>query len=460
MRIDLPAIGQSYRHNDLPLSAQVTRNWYPEINQETSTVVSLQPCFGAVYFGTTAEGTDRGCTLWNGNVYKVTGITLFSVDSAGVASVIGQIAGTGRCVFPSSTDYLVVVSSGAAYVYDGITLTQISDTDLESPNYGDYLNSQWIYQGSDARFCTSNAGDPFTINGLNYAAAESSGDPLVRPYVFNQRLYLFGSKTTEPWYNSGVGNPPFDRIDGGILQIGLGAANSIANNDNVLYFLGDDRQVYQLLDMQARPISTIPIAQALASYSDISDAIGFCYTLQGQNFYHLTVGGATWVYAETAGGWFEMSVGADDQQYPATSYVYAFEKHLIADGGDLLELSSSEPLYNGQTIARERISGLISGELLGADYIGRHLFMSRVEIIIKGAPPLGDAPQIMLSWSDDAGYTWSNERVITCGVLGNYTFKAVTHQLGDFYDRVLKIRITDPSRYSLHRVSGDIDVGF
>jgi len=85
--------------------------------------------------------------------------------------------------------------------------------------------------------------------------------------------------------------------------------------------------------------------------------------------------------------------------------------------------------------------------------------MSRLEIIIKGVPPLGDAPQIMLSWSDDAGYTWSNERILECGVLGNYTFKAVAHQLGSFYDRVIKIRISDNSNYSIHRVTGDIDVG-
>ena len=85
--------------------------------------------------------------------------------------------------------------------------------------------------------------------------------------------------------------------------------------------------------------------------------------------------------------------------------------------------------------------------------------MSRLEIIIKGVPPSGDAPQIMLSWSDDAGYTWSNERIINCGVLGNYTFKAVAHQIGSFYERVIKIRISDNSNYAIHRVTGDVDVG-
>ena len=46
MRIQLPAVGQSYRHADLPLSAQTTKNWFPEVNTETNVTVSLQPYFG------------------------------------------------------------------------------------------------------------------------------------------------------------------------------------------------------------------------------------------------------------------------------------------------------------------------------------------------------------------------------------------------------------------------------
>ena len=460
MRINLPAIGQSYRHDDLPLSAQVTRNWYPEINQETSVVVSLQPYPGAKAFASTITEWDRGCTLWRGEVYKVTGYALYKINAAGTKTALGYIWGVGRCTFPASADFLVVVTSGHAYKYDGTVVTEITDSDLESPNYGAYLNTHWIYQGEGSRFAVSDAGSPGTINGLNYASAESGGGDLVRPYVFNQYLYLFCERITETWFNSGVGSPPFDRVDGGIAHVGLGAADSLAHNDNYMYFIGDDRIVYQMAGMaQTRQISTIPLAQAFASYDSVSDAVGFCFTLNGQNFYQVSVGGATWVFNESAGGWFEVSVGDDERQHPATSHVYAFGKNLIADGGDLLELSTSEALYNGEPIIRERVTGLISGETLGQEYIGRPLFMSRLEIIIKGIPPAGEAPEIMLNWSDDAGYTWSNERRIVCGELGNYTFKAIAHQLGRFYDRVVKVRISDESRYSLHRITGDIHAG-
>lgn len=57
-------------------------------------------------------------------------------------------------------------------------------------------------------------GLPFDVSGLDAIGAESSPDKLVRDYVFNQTDYRFGVRTLEPWYNSGVGSPPIDRIDG------------------------------------------------------------------------------------------------------------------------------------------------------------------------------------------------------------------------------------------------------
>lgn len=460
MRIDLPCIGQSYKHDDLPLSAQVTRNWFPEINQETSTIVSLQPYPGAVMFWEGPAGTDRGFAGWYFHMFKVTDNTLYKIDYLGAYTTVGTIAGSGRCTFLPSSAYLVIVTSGKVYTYDNVTLTEVADGDLETPSYGAYLNSQWIYNGTGTRFCVSDSGNPASINGLNYATAESVNDLIAVPYAHSQTLYLFGYGHIEAWYNSGVGNPPFDRIEGGVINKGLadGGIGSLSSNDNFVYFLGDDRRVYQLLGYQVRSISTIPLARELED-ATLSNVIGFCFSMFGQEFYQLRVAEKTFVFNETAGAWFELSVGLTNAQHPATSYFYGFGKHLIADGGNLLELTRDTSLYNGSPIIRERISGRVSGESLGPEYVGRPLFMSRLEILIKGIPPIGDAPQVMLSWSDDGGYTYSNERVLDCGELGNYTFKCITHQLGRFYERVFKIRISDESSYALHRVTGDIDVG-
>ena len=266
MRVLLPAIGQSYEHPDIPLSAQSTKNWFPEINQESQTVLSLQPYPGTKTFSSKA-GIDRGMTVWGNQLYKVTDKALYSVNTVGVQTSIGTIDGVGRCTFPASATILVIVTSGFVYQYDGNTLSEITDVDLEIPNYAAYLNNQWIYQGSRARFCVSEAGQPANINGLNYASAESEGDDLVRPYVFNQILYLFGEKNTEAWYNSGQGRPPFDRVDGGIIQKGLGAADSLDNNDQSMIALSTKcqdrkcslyrRYLYRLCSMHMKMLAPL-----------------------------------------------------------------------------------------------------------------------------------------------------------------------------------------------------------
>ena len=459
MRTSLPAIGQAYLHSDLRLSAQTCKNWYPELNKETSVIVSLQPWPGNKSFAATT-GDDRGTTFWNGLVYKVSGSTLCSVNAAGVSTVIGTVGGLGRCDFPANTDYLVIVTSGLVYVYDGTTFTQNNSSELESPNYGDYLNNQWIYQGQNGRFGVSDAGDPFTINALSYASAESAGDPLVRPYVFNQILYLFGTKTVEQWYNSGAGDPPFDRIQQGIIQKGLGAADSVANNDRVIYFFGDDRLVYQLAGNGVLSITPPALARTFQDYADPSNAVGFTLTLNGQEFYILHFPNEnTWAFNETSGGWFELTIGANERPYPVTSHVYAFGKHLMADDGVLLELDDSLNTYNGLTVIKERTTGLISGEMLGNAFIGKRMFMSRMEVIGKMKSPPSTAPLMMVDYSDDAGYTWSNPRFKPLSIDGNYSSVLRLTQLGSFKDRVFRYRISDDMHMSLHKVSGDFKIG-
>ena len=75
------------------------------------------------------------------------------------------------------------------------------------------------------------------MSGIDGIGADSIPDKLVRDYAFNQTIYRFGTKTTEPGYNSGVGSPPIASIIGQALSVGLGAINSVANTDSYIYSL-------------------------------------------------------------------------------------------------------------------------------------------------------------------------------------------------------------------------------
>lgn len=401
----------------------------------------------------------------NNSIYEYTLTTAWDLSTASLTGTKDVSAETtnpkGMVIRPDQTGLYLTTQFQTIVQYS--PTGEILDTDLETPNSVAHLNNQAIYDGDDARWCTSDVGDATSINGLNYATAESDPDNLQRVYVFNQLLYLFGEKSTETWYNSGVGSPPFDRIEGGIIPIGLAAIHSTANNDNYLYFLADDNKVYTLIGSSKTNRSTIALSNEFESYTTVSDAIGSCYTFENQNFYELTfpTEEKTWVYSESTNQWFELS--SDEGRYIGNSHAYAYRKNLVADyrNGNIYELDIDAYTENGTTIQRIRDTGPIHGELLGAP--GKWVEMNRFELIMETGVGLsvgqGIDPVVMLSWSDDGGKTFSTEQWGEIGRLEGDYIKVEWFALGGFYSRIMRIKTSDPVFYSIHSANADMEVG-
>jgi len=465
MEIEVNLTGSSYTTRSLPLSAQVTRNFYPEIQQNPSTrsPAALHSWPGLKLFGS-ATGADRGMYNHNGTLYRVVGNTLYSVNSAGTHTSLGTIAGTGRCVLAGIGTSLVVVASGTVYEYDG-SLTQITDSDLESPDSCAHLNNQMIYDGDGSRFCSSDVGDAAIIDGLNYAAAESDADDLKRVYSFNQLIFLFGERTTETWYNSGVGSPPFDRIEGGIIPVGIGGIYSPSHNDNYIYWLADDGRIYRTTGQTSEAVSTIAISNAIEGYDTITDAVGNCLTFEGQNFYLLTfpTEDKTWCFAEQSNQWFEVSSGVDGGQYRGSSIVYCYRKNLVADAttGDLYELDINTYDDNGDAFIRARDTGPFHSGMIGMP--GKRVEFNRFELVMETGVGLlsgqGSEPKVMLQISDDGGRTWSTEIWADVGAIGEYLWKIEWYALGSAFNRIFRIKISDPVPITIMSAMIDVEVG-
>ena len=465
--IPINITGSTYNSRSLPLSAQVTRNLYPELvdNVSAKSKFVLHSFPGMKLFGS-SSGTDRGMFEHLGTVYRVLTTTLYSVDSSGTHTSLGTIAGTARCIFDGIGSSVVIANgSGTVYVWNGATLTTVTDVDLESPLCVTHINNQIIYDGNGGRFATSDVGNAASINSLNYATAESNADDLIRPYTFQQSVYMMGDKTIEPWYNSGVGNPPFDRVEGGIIPVGLLARYSVANNDKFMYFLGDDSGIYQVVSSNLAKVSTIAVDRTIAGYATVSDAIGWCFSLEGQNFYVITFPSAdkSFCYAESSGQWFELSSGISGGRSRANSHVFAFRRNLVADtdSGNLYEWDIDTYTDAGDTIVRVRDTGPLHGELLGA--AGKRVEMDRFELIMETGVGLvsgqGSDPVVMLQVSDDGGKTFSTERWGKVGKLGQYKWKIEWHALGSFFERIVRLKMSDPVFFSIHSASADLRVG-
>jgi hypothetical protein len=55
-------------------------------------------------------------------------------------------------------------------------------------------------------------------------------------------------------------------------------------------------------------------------------------------------------------------------------------------------------------------------------------------------------PQVILSWSDDGGFTWSSDYPASMGKLGNYRARAYWNRLGYAKDRVFRVTMAHPVR--------------
>jgi hypothetical protein len=68
-------------------------------------------------------------------------------------------------------------------------------------------------------------------------------------------------------------------------------------------------------------------------------------------------------------------------------------------------------------------------------------------------------PHVMLQWSDDDGNTWSNERMMPLGRVGQYMKRMKWNRLGRSRNRVFRVSISDPVRVVLRDAFIDADEG-
>ena len=418
MRIPLAA--ESYQARSRPLSAQRLVNLYPERAPDAAkSPLALFGTPGLKLFATAGSGPIRCSHVMAGTFYVVSGTEVYAIDSAGSATLIGSITGSGAASMDDNGTELVIVSGGNGWVYNGSTLTAIADADFPTVTSVTFLDGYHIFsKDSSGQFVISASYDPTSYDALDFATAEAEPDNLVRVLTDHQELWLFGEKTTEIWYNSGAAAFPFERISGAFIERGCAAVNSVAKMDNSVFWLGDDLVVYRAAEYTPQRVSTHPIEGAIATFATPSVAEGWTYIQDGHSFYVLTFEEATFVYDAASGLWHErQSYG--QKRWRATCGTYAYSKTLVGDydSGNIYELDLNTYQDNGGTILRTAISPPIHADT-------NRTTMSRFQVEVESGSGLttgqGSDPQAMLSWSDDGGRTFGQEHWVSLGAIGAY----------------------------------------
>jgi hypothetical protein len=461
--VPFPLVGPTYTNRSLPVSSQVTRNFYIELNPQGKEIASFQPFPGLKPFGTTGSGVSRGMGALNGVLYTVTGNNLYSVNNLGVGTLIGNIQGSGRCSLDTDGANLVIATGvGKPYTYDGSALTQGTDVDLPNASTVTYINRRVVYDGTGADIAFADLDEPLTVNSANVTIAESQPDDMLAVIAHNSQVYAFGEESIEPYYNSGVGNPPYQVITNSTENLGLNAIHSVASNKDYVYFLGSDLIPHRISGLAVQPIGNPAIGQAIRNYSKTSDAYGVAFKFDSLGFYLLSFpsGGETWLFNEQSELWVNLAYGTDGGQHLISDYQFIYGKHLVSDRltGNIYELDFETFTDNNTVIQRVRDTASINGTTFG--FPGRKIFMDKLELIIQpGASLVTVEAKIVMQYSDDNGRTWSSERWATIGEQGDYTYKLWWFGLGDFYNRQFRFTMTDPINWVLISASADIEVG-
>jgi len=447
-------IGGSYAHRSRSLSSQVTMNLIPEFVPSGKTQSALTSWPGSKSFSAGGGISDRGMHVFAGILYKVSGNNLEKIDSNGIRTTIGTIDGLKPCIFADDGNTMRIATGSKDYQLIGNVLSVITDPDLSPGNSVAYINQQMINDSDGGQFQVSDVGVPGSIAANNFATAESSPDDTVRVYTFNERLYLFGNRNSvETWWNSGTGNPPFDRVQGGAMNIGISSPYSVASTTTFTYFLGFDNSVYRFSATQAEAVTPPAITAEFQGFSATNDARGYTVTVEGMHFYviNFPTSGKTYAYNEEGNVWFQLSSGAGESNYIGTSYAEAYGKKFIASNGNVLELDCDTFTDNGETVIRERVSApIISPE-------GGRIEMSSFTLIMETGVGLitgqGVDPKVMFQASYDGGKSWSDEDWVNIGRMGEGRVKVVWDNMASAYEMLIRVRVSDPVFISFHGAS-------
>ena len=395
-----------------------------------------------------ATGLFRGQHVMAGSLYMLVGGGLYFVSDGGSRTFLGAISGDDLAVFADDGTNLFVTADGKLWQYDGSTVVEVSQAVVTRPHSIAYINRQFIIAGVNGFFATSDVGDGSTYNPLNFAEAESNPDELLRTYIFNQLVYQLGGKSTELWYNSGTGNPPFARQDTALVNVGLASRTGVTNTDQFMYFLGDDKKVHQVVGASKRTVTGpefgggMAAAHIIEGLNDLSDCVASHFVLEGQDFVmlHFPSDDKCLLFSETFGYWVSL-------KWTGAAVVSVYGKNMVADksNGNVHELDLDTFADNGQPRERIRTLPSFSGAMIG--HSGRILVKQlRVNMQLGVGLEMGQGvdPKIMCQFSPDGGHTWQAEKQVSVGALGDYVGPVDFWDFANGYEVRVRLRVTDP----------------
>lgn len=276
-----------------------------------------------------------------------------------------------------------------------------------------------------------------------------------------RELWAFGANSIEVLAPTGeAGDYFFAHVAGAYINKGSVYKNSIVAHESTFFFYGTDGNIYMSNNYNMQTISTPALLDMIKSWGSLEydqrdEIIGQIFTQRGHSFYVLKFlpFNKTLMFDLTTGSWLERESGNGEDWEGQYITRRPTGEMIVSSRSKTMLYYMDNDFYtdNGETIRREFVFATISAEGKKRMY-----FQSLTLEIDTG---LGPNDSVMLSWSNDGGYTWGPERMVKLGDYGEYNKKIQFRRLGSGITRTFRVRLSTASMINVLRASIEYEVG-
>lgn len=319
-----------------------------------------------------------------------------------------------------------------------------------------------------------------------YFSAESSSDIIKGIYTLGKTLVLFGSNSIE-FYDRGDAESyrTWQRLSfTNYKEHGLYARNTVASTSGIVFYVGQsDFATMSINSIQGTNISKVSPVWVDEMLRSHEVGYGFSYNKDGHSFYCLELNAKesgqsdkTLVYDLTSQQWhYRVS------RREGTSHLFMWSPRFIVRYGNELICGSNhynslftldDTYYYEDTdstkipLYRSRTSPMMINE-----YKPFNFLQMTMEGTVGTAQEYQKAqdvwnaesgtisvvrdynPKILLEISNDGGYTYGGVFEAYLGKRGDYSFRTMWNNLGNYRQCVLKVTYTEPTPFMLNSVS-------
>jgi hypothetical protein len=435
-------------------------NRFLERNESESapTPYVMLGCPGVELVVTPAQNAGRGTFSQDGRTFFVVGFAFYELNSNDTITQRGVVqADTHPVTFMSNGDgghQLGLTSGDQFYSYDLNTniLTTVLTSGATMCGYLDGFG--FILDASTSTLQVTNFYDFTVVDPGNIQQRTAGSDPWKALYVVKRLVYLLGERTSEVWYNAGTSPFPLAPIQEAFMQQGIAATFSGARLSESLVWLSHNDQGHgQIMSATGYTpgrVSTHAVEASIATYGDLSDAIGSSYQENGHNFHVLTFSSAnrTWAF-DQATGLFHERLYWDTRTATWLAYRLMF---FCSDATRVLAQDRlTGAIYRISTELFSDVGGVAIRRLRQPPRLAfdqKRFTTSSIELVMDRGQGdqtgQGYDPQMMRRTSKDGGKTWGNEQWASTGKIGAFDTRVRWTQCGQARNRVDQFVDTDP----------------